>query len=221
MAAPMKLITESQDYVLVETVLGENPATRNYYITGVFLQANIQNRNGRVYPIDILSQEVDRYNRAYVSQNRALGELGHPEGPTINMERVSHLITDLHQDGNNFIGKAKILDTPYGKIVKSLIDEGVKLGVSSRGMGSLRENSRGVQEVGDDFVLCTGADIVADPSAPSAFVQGIREGKEWIFENGLLKEKDTVRVKQAMNKLSVKEAEAFMVREFSNFLSKL
>jgi Kyanoviridae head maturation protease len=137
------------------------------------------------------------------------------------MERVSHLITDLHQDGNNFIGKAKVLDTPYGKIVKSLIDENVKLGVSSRGMGTLRENSRGVQEVGDDFVLCTGADIVADPSAPSAFVQGIREGKEWVFANGLLTEKDVTRVERAMKKLTVTESETFMISEFSRFLKKL
>jgi hypothetical protein len=217
----MKLITESHDYVLVETVVGANPAMRNYFITGVFLQANIQNRNGRVYPLETLAQEVDRYNKAYVSQHRALGELGHPDGPTINMERVSHLITDLHQDGHNFIGKAKILDTPYGKIVKSLIDEGVKLGVSSRGMGSLRENSKGIVEVQDDFVLCTGADIVADPSAPSAFVQGIREGKDWVFENGVLTERDVNRIERIIETKTSGEAEAMMIREFERFLTLL
>lgn len=188
----MKLITEVACGVLTEAT-----ANKDYYIKGVFLQANLKNRNGRVYPKAILSKEVERYNREYVQQNRALGELGHPDGPTINMDRASHLIKELFPDGNNYIGKAKVMDTPMGKIVKVLIDEGVKLGVSSRGMGSLREVGDGVQEVQDDFYLATAADIVADPSAPAAFVQGIMEGKEWVWNNGILTENvlHTIRTK--------------------------
>ena len=178
----MKLICEQNDNIIIEAVSDGAGPGKNYFIQGVFLQANLQNRNGRVYPIEILEREVHRYNSAYVSQHRALGELGHPDGPTINLERTSHLIVDLFKEGNNFIGKAKILDTPHGKIVKNLIDEGVKLGVSSRGMGSLKENSRGVQEVQDDFYLATAADIVADPSAPAAFVHPITLKPSWKSE---------------------------------------
>lgn len=215
----MKLITEQNENVLVEAVkIGDD---KSYYIQGVFLQANLQNRNGRVYPLDILQKEVSRYNQSYVSQSRALGELGHPDGPTINMERTSHLIKELYQDGNNFIGKAKILDTPYGKIVKSLIDEGVKLGVSSRGMGSLKENSRGVQEVQDDFFLATAADIVADPSAPAAFVSGIMEGKEWVWNNGLLAERKVAELKKAITKAPSRKVEATVLGAWAKFLNNL
>ena len=172
----MKLISEHVDsieYLVEESKEG----AKNYRIKGVFMQAEMKNRNGRMYPMSVLEKEVGRYNKEYVNQNRAFGELGHPDGPTVNLERVSHMITDLHPDGKNFIGEAKVMDTPYGKIVKNLIDEGAKLGVSSRGMGSL-EPRRDMQVVKDDFYLATAADIVADPSAPNAFVEGIMEGKE-------------------------------------------
>ena len=215
----MKLICEQNDNIIVEASTEGSGAGKDYFIQGVFLQANLQNRNGRVYPLDILEREVGRYNSAYITQHRALGELGHPDGPTINLDRVSHLIVDLFKEGNNFIGKAKILDTPHGKIVKNLIDEGVKLGVSSRGMGSLKENSRGVQEVQDDFYLATAADIVADPSAPAAFVQGIMEGKEWIWNNGVLAEAkvDTIRRTVVEKKFSEKA----MIEAFDAFLKGL
>ena len=215
----MRLITEINENVIVESVATATAKdVKEYFIQGVFLQGNIQNRNGRVYPIDILQKEVTRYNQAYISQNRALGELGHPDGPTINMERSSHLIKELYQEGNNFIGKAKILDTPYGKIVKSLIDEGVKLGVSSRGMGTLKETSSGVQEVQDDFFLATAADIVADPSAPSAFVQGLREGKEWIWDKGILVEKECELIKKTITR---KFDEKAMLEAFDRYISVL
>jgi len=181
----MRLITEINEDIKVlkeETYNGHQ-----YYLQGVFLQGNIQNRNGRVYPIDVLDNQVTQYCNKYILEKRAFGELGHPDGPQINLERVSHMIVDLHKDGSNYIGKAKIMDTPYGKIVKNFIDEGAKLGVSSRGMGSLR-SVNGVDEVQEDFYLATAADIVADPSAPDAFVRGIMEGKEWIWDNGVLKE---------------------------------
>ena len=212
----MKLICEQNDNIIIEAVSEGAGPGKNYFIQGVFLQANLQNRNGRVYPLDILEREVSRYHGAYVSQHRALGELGHPDGPTINLERASHLIVDLFKEGNNFIGKAKILDTPMGKIVKNMIDEGVKLGVSSRGMGSLKENSRGVQEVQDDFYLATAADIVADPSAPSAFVAGIMEGKEWVWNNGLLTEAKVENIKRTV--VEKKFSEKAMLEAFDNFL---
>jgi len=215
---PMKLICEQNENIIVEAISEGAGPGKIYFIQGVFLQANLQNRNGRVYPIDILEREVARYNQAYVSQNRAMGELGHPDGPTINLDKVSHLIVDLFKEGNNFIGKAKILDTPNGKIVKSLIDEGVKLGVSSRGMGSLKENSRGVQEVQDDFYLATAADIVADPSAPAAFVQGVMEGKEWVWNNGVLTEAKVDPIKKALDK---KYDEAAAIRAFEPFMTEL
>ena len=184
----MKLISESIEdieYITEDDAEGK----KNYRIRGVFLQAEVKNRNGRIYPMPVLEKEVSRYNKEYVNKNRAFGELGHPDGPTVNLERVSHMITKLHPDGKNFIGEAKIMDTPYGKIVKNLINEGAKLGVSSRGMGSL-EPRRGAQVVKDDFYLATAADIVADPSAPNAFVEGIMEGKEWVWQNGAVKEMD-------------------------------
>lgn len=215
----MLLITEQNDNVIVQAITEGAMAGKSYFIQGVFLQANLQNRNGRVYPMDILEKEVARYNGAYVSQHRALGELGHPDGPNINLERASHLIVDLFKEGNNFIGKAKILDTPMGTIVKNLIDAGVKLGVSSRGMGSLKENGRGVQEVQDDFYLATAADIVADPSAPAAFVQGVMEGKEWVWNNGLLTEAKVDSIKKTV--VTQKFSEKAMIEAFDTFLKNL
>jgi hypothetical protein len=182
----MKLITEEIESI--EIIAEEANGKQTLYITGPFLQAEVTNRNGRCYPYTILEREVKRYNDTFIKNGRALGELGHPDGPTVNLDRVSHMITSLHAEGNNFIGKAKILDTPMGNIAKSLLGEGVKLGVSSRGIGSLVEKN-GVRYVADDFMLATAADIVADPSAPDAFVQGIMEGKEWVWEGGILKEK--------------------------------
>jgi len=214
----MKLITEEvQDaQYIVEEVNGK----KQYKIKGVFLQADIKNRNGRVYPKEILQKEVSRYNREFVNKNRAFGELGHPDGPVVNLERVSHMITDLHPDGSNFVGEAKIMDTPYGKIVKNLISEGAQLGVSSRGMGSL-VNRRGINEVGRDFYLATAADIVADPSAPDAFVEGIMEGKEWVWDNGVIKQRDIEEYKkyiQEAKRLQLAEAKANV---FKSFIEKL
>ena len=177
----MRLICETLEDV--EFICESTATGKNYFIEGVFMQANVKNRNGRVYPKAILEKEVLRYDQNYIKQSRAFGELGHPEGPTVNLERVSHMIQDITEDGDNFVGRAKILDTPYGKIVKNLIDEGARLGVSSRGMGSLKPVGRNVSQVQDDFYLATAADIVADPSAPAAFVNGIMEGKEWIWDN--------------------------------------
>ena len=215
----MKLITETLENV--EYITEETNGKTNYKIRGVFLQSEIKNRNGRVYPKDTLTQEVNRYNREFVEQKRAFGELGHPDGPTVNLERVSHMITKLYPDGNNFIGEAKVMDTPYGKIVKNLIDEGAKLGVSSRGMGSLERSRSGEARVGNDFYLATAADIVADPSAPDAFVEGIMEGKEWIWDNGVIKEKDIEEYKQyskEAKRLKIAEAKAEV---FSKFLKGL
>jgi hypothetical protein len=182
----MKLITEEIESV--EIIKEEKDGKQSLYITGPFLQAEITNRNGRCYPYPILEREVKRYTDNFIKSGRALGELGHPDGPTVNLDRVSHMITSLKAEGNNFVGKAKILDTPMGNIAKSLLDEGVKLGVSSRGLGSMVEKN-GIKYVADDFMLATAADIVADPSAPDAFVQGIMEGKEWVWEGGILKER--------------------------------
>ena len=214
----MKLITEQavQSEFLIEEIDGK----KNYKIRGVFLQADIKNRNGRVYPKEILEKEVSRYNREFINKRRAFGELGHPDGPVVNLERVSHMITDLHPDGGNFIGEAKIMDTPYGKIVKNLINEGAQLGVSSRGMGSLVRRS-GVNEVGRDFYLATAADIVADPSAPDAFVEGIMEGKDWVWDNGIIKEKDIEEWKQYINEAKrIRLAEA-QAEVFKKFIEKL
>jgi hypothetical protein len=186
----------------------------------VFLQSETKNRNGRIYPFDILNREVERYNEEYVSAGRALGELGHPDGPSVNLDRVSHKIVSLRSEGTNFIGKARILDTPMGKIAKSLLDEGVKLGVSSRGMGSLEEKN-GVKYVRDDFMLATAADIVADPSAPDAFVQGIMEGKEWVWDNGLLKEYRVSEIKQYVSEATRRNLEERKLKAFNAFLSNL
>jgi len=207
---------EEVQYLTEDAVDGK----RSYIIEGVFLQAEKKNRNGRMYPRDLLSREVARYNVNYVQQNRAFGELGHPDSPTINLDRVSHMIKSLTPDGSNFIGRAKILDTPYGKIVKNLIDEGARLGVSSRGLGSLRAQN-GVQMVQDDFYLATAADIVADPSAPDAFVRGIMEGKEWVFDNGSFKEIDYDRTKKALTEATRSDYEAIKLRQFHDWLSKL
>ena len=214
----MKLISENVEEVeyLFEE---EDGGSKNYKIRGPFLQAEIKNRNGRIYPMHILEKEVGRYNKEYIQKNRAFGELGHPDGPTVNLERVSHMITRLYPDGTNFIGEAKVMDTPYGKIVKNLIDEGAKLGVSSRGMGSLVP-MRGAQVVKDDFYLATAADIVADPSAPNAFVEGIMEGKEWVWDNGIVKEVQIAEYRKELSKKS-KHLEEKRLKVFADFMSKL
>jgi len=214
----MKLITENIEdiNILVEEKDGE----KHLYIEGVFLQSEIKNRNGRIYPLDVLTKEVERYSEEYVKAGRALGELGHPDGPTVNLDRVSHKITSLKAEGNNFMGKARILDTPMGKIAKSLLGEGVKLGVSSRGMGSLKEEN-GVKYVSDDFMLATAADIVADPSAPDAFVNGIMEGKEWVWEGGLLRERQIQEMKKEIDNASKANLEEKMLSAFNQFLSNL
>ena len=214
----MKLISEHVDDVELICEATED-GKKKYKIRGVFMQAEIKNRNGRMYPQTVLENEVKRYNKEYVKQKRAFGELGHPDGPTVNLERVSHMITKLTPEGKNFIGEAKIMDTPYGKIVKNLIDEGAKLGVSSRGMGSL-EPKRNMQIVKDDFYLATAADIVADPSAPNAFVEGIMEGKEWVWENGVVKEVEIAKYKKLLDQKQ-RDNEDKNIRIFSNFMSKL
>ena len=216
----MKLICEVNENVQFITEDKENGA-KSYFIEGIFMQGDVKNRNGRVYPSEVLARETKRYNVEYVKKNRAYGELGHPQGPTINLERVSHMITELNQDGNNFVGKAKIMcETPYGKIVKSLMDEGAQLGVSSRGMGSLKEKG-GTAEVQKDFYLATAADIVADPSAPDAFVSGIMEGKEWIWDNCIIRESEIAIAEQTIEKASRKNLEEAKLSVFKNFLSKL
>ena len=203
----MKLIREEIETakVLVE----EKDGKKHMFIEGIFLQGNLKNRNGRFYPTEVLEKEVGRYNESYVSKGRALGELGHPEGPTVNLDRVSHKIIDLHREGNNFVGKAKLLETPMGVIAKNPLDEGVSLGVSSRGMGSLRDTNEGYKVVGEDFMLATAADIVADPSAPDAFVNGIMEGVDWVWEAGLLKARDSqlVVAEETTEPVAVKEPE--------------
>jgi len=214
----MKLITENIESVQV--LIEESNGKKNLYIEGVFLQSETQNRNGRIYPFDILDREVKRYNDEYVTAGRALGELGHPDGPSVNLDRVSHKIVSLRAEGTNFIGKARILDTPMGKIAKSLLDEGVKLGVSSRGMGSLEERN-GVKYVRDDFMLATAADIVADPSAPDAFVQGIMEGKEWVWDNGILKEYRVSEYKKYISESTRRNLEERKLKAFNAFLSNL
>ncbi len=215
----MKLFCDINENIQVLTE-EPSPGQKNYFIEGIFLQGNITNRNKRRYPMETLQNEVGRYNDNFVKQKRAVGELGHPEGPTINLERVSHMITELRQEGSNFIGRAKIMDTPYGKIVKNLIDEGAKLGVSSRGMGSLEERN-GVNVVKDDFQLATAADIVADPSAPEAFVRGIMEGKEWIWESGRLIEADIEQIKKDIRKSSSRNLEETKMNVFNKFLRGL
>lgn len=216
----MKLICEVNEDLKLITEANERGG-RSYFIEGVFMQAEQKNRNGRVYPKSIMAREVERYVRENVNQNRAYGELGHPSGPTINLERVSHMIKELREDGNNYIGRAKIMETPYGNIVKSLMDDGARLGVSTRGMGSLKERN-GFMEVQDDFHLATAGDIVADPSAPDAFVHGIMEGKEWVWDNGILKEVEIANYKKRINEASrSRRTEAEVVEVFRNFISKL
>ena len=215
----MKLISESLENVKFLKEEDDN-GKKNYKIKGVFMQGGIKNRNGRVYPVAVLQKEIQRYNEKFVDENRAYGELGHPEGPTVNLDRVSHMVTSLKQDGKDFIGEAKIMDTPMGKIVKNIMDEGGKLGVSSRGMGSL-EQKNGANYVKPDFMLAAAADIVADPSAPNAFVQGIMEGKEWIWDNGLLKE---VELQEIVNDIETgvrKKIPGIQSLAFAKFLKKL
>ena len=211
----MKLITETIEDIEVLTEATSNGG-KAYKIRGVFMQADIKNRNGRVYPVQTLAKEVARYNEQFINKKRAFGELGHPDGPTVNLERVSHMITSLKSEGKNFIGEAKIMDTPYGKIVKNLIDEGAQLGVSSRGMGSIQGST-----VGKDFYLATAADIVADPSAPDAFVEGIMEGKEWVWDNGVLKSMEVERYKQQIENTKRTELAETKASIFNDFLSKL
>ena len=194
---------------------------KSYFIEGIFMQSDTRNRNGRIYPKEILQKEAKRYNTEFIQKKRAFGELGHPDGPTVNLERVSHMIEELQEVEHNFMGRAKILDTPYGKIVKNLIDEGARLGVSSRGMGSLKPVKDGIQEVQRDFYLATAADIVADPSAPDAFVAGIMEGKEWIWDNGLLKETKIQEYKNQIEKSSRKDREQTLTRTFEDFIVNL
>ena len=214
----MKLISEEiQD---AEYLIEDANGKKNYKIKGVFLQSDIKNRNGRVYPKEIMIKEVNRYNKEFVDKKRAFGELGHPDGPTVNLERVSHMITNLQQDGSNYIGEAKIMNTPYGKIVKGLIDEGAQLGVSSRGMGSL-EQRNGANYVKSDFMLATAADIVADPSAPDAFVQGIMESKEWVWDNGRLVERDVDAWRKEIRSASRRKLEEKKLEIFGNFLKNL
>ena len=216
----LKLISEhieqDTDYLIEDTEDGN----KSYKIKGIFMQADVKNRNGRVYPMEVLNKEVKRYNKEYINEKRAFGELGHPDGPTVNLERASHMITALYPDGKNYIGEAKILGTPMGSIVKNLMDEGAKLGVSSRGMGSL-DQKNGANYVRDDFYLATAADIVADPSAPNAFVEGIMEGKEWIWNNGLIKEADVAEIRDNIEENSRKKNTKANSLEFAKFLQKL
>jgi hypothetical protein len=214
----MKLISE--EVQSAEYLIEEKNGKKEYKIKGVFLQSNIKNRNGRVYPREILVREVNRYNKEFVNKNRAFGELGHPDGPTVNLERVSHMVKSLKEDGDNFIGEAKIMDTPYGKIVKGLIDEGAQLGVSSRGMGSIM-NRNGINFVKDDFYLATAADIVADPSAPDAFVEGIMESREWVWDNGVLKQVDIESWKKQIQEAKRTVLEEKKLKVFKSFLTKL
>ena len=211
----MKLITETIENIEVLTEQNAN-GKKDYKIKGVFMQADIKNRNGRVYPVATLAKEVKRYNEQFINKKRAFGELGHPDGPTVNLERVSQMITSLKPEGKNFVGEAKIMDTPYGKIVKNLIDEGAQLGVSSRGMGSIQSST-----VGKDFYLATAADIVADPSAPDAFVEGIMEGKEWVWDNGVLKSMEVEKYKQEIENTRRAELAEAKASIFNDFLSKL
>jgi len=216
----MKLIKEEVSHVNFLTEMNEKTGQKEMFIEGIFMQAETKNRNGRVYPFDVLNKEVERYNREYVNKNRAFGELGHPDSPTINLDRVSHMITKLYPDGNNIMGKAKIMDTPNGKIVKSLLDGGASLGVSTRGVGSLKPHN-GYQLVQDDFHLATAADIVADPSAPNAFVQGIMENAEWVLTDTGWKEVQFEMAKKQIKEASKNDIEAVALRLFENFISKL
>ena len=216
----MKLITE--EISSVKFVTEGKGSSKKMYIEGTFLQGEIKNRNGRMYPVSTLAKEVGRYNEAFVNKGRALGELGHPDGPTVNLDRVSHKIVSLRQEGNNFVGKAQLLDTPMGKIAKSLLDEGVMLGVSSRGIGSIKEDTNGVKVVGEDFMLATAADIVADPSAPDAFVSGIMEGKDWVMDGSIVREKLVERTYKQINTLvDERSLQENKLALFNKFLSSL
>ena len=215
----MKLIREEIETAKVTITEGKN-GKKSHFIEGVFLQGEIKNRNGRMYPISTLQREAKNYNTKYIEKGRALGELGHPDGPTINLDRVSHLITSLKQEGNNYVGKARLLDTPMGNIAKNLIDEGVKLGVSSRGLGTIRERD-GVKVVMDDFMLATAADIVADPSAPDAFVNGIMEGKEWIYNNGSVQEQTVEQIKKRIDNAALNQMEQVKLSAFNQFMQQL
>jgi len=218
----MKLITEMIESEVDFVTEAKEDGGKNYFIEGVFMQGNIKNRNGRMYPMETLAKEVKRYNKEYVEQNRAYGELGHPQGPTINLERVSHMIKDLHQDGNNIIGRAKIMtETPMGKIAKNLMDEGAKLGVSSRGMGTLKPGKDGVNMVQSDFQLATAADIVADPSAPNAFVEGVMEGVEWLQIDDRWVPQYIEETQKAIRKVSKAELQEAKIRAFEKFLKQL
>lgn len=216
----MKLITEvfEQNKIIVEEKLGKG---KQYFIEGIFLQSELKNRNGRVYPEQVMDKEVQRYTEEYINKNRAYGELGHPDTPSINLDRVSHMITSLKKEGTNYVGRAKILDTPMGKIAKGLLDGGANLGVSSRALGSLKTNRDGVQVVQDDFMLSTAADIVADPSAPNAFVQGIMEGREWVFVDGKYVERQIEEAKKIIQKATSSQLNEMSIKAFQDFLSKI
>lgn len=218
----MKLVTEINEEIKFNVLEEEGTGKKSHFIEGIFLQGDIKNRNGRMYPSETLAKEVQRYNEEYVKQNRAYGELGHPNGPTINLERVSHMIKDLKQEGSNFVGKAKILDTPYGNIVKNLMDEGARLGVSSRGMGTIKERN-GMNVVQDDFMLATAADIVADPSAPQAFVNGVMEGVEWVYDaaSGNFKSMTVLEDIKEIGKRDVKKLHEQTLKLFDKFLKTL
>ena len=220
MGYTLKLISEHIEHDADFLIEQDDKGNKNYKIKGIFMQADIKNRNGRIYPMEVLQKEVKRYNKQYINEKRAFGELGHPDGPTVNLERASHLITGLYPDGKNFIGEAKVLSTPMGNIVKSLMDDGAKLGVSSRGMGSL-DQKNGANYVRNDFYLATAADIVADPSAPNAFVEGIMEGKEWVWNNGLIKEADIAQMKDNIEENHAKRNPKADALEFAKFLQKL
>ena len=216
----MFLISEHQSDEISLVEEKDANGQKHQFIEGVFLQTELKNRNGRVYPMNIMEKEVNRYNKEFIKKNRAYGELGHPDGPTINLERVSHLITSLRQEGNNYVGKARLLDTPMGNIAKNLVDEGVKLGVSSRGLGSIKEMD-GVKVVMDDFMLATAADIVADPSAPDAFVNGIMEGKEWIYNNGAVQEQTVEQIKKRIDNAALNQMEEVKLSAFNQYLQQL
>ena len=217
----MKLISEFNDYSISPVIVeGKEDGKKDYFIEGIFMQSEIKNRNGRIYPKEVIQKEVKRYNKEFVEQDRAFGELGHPEGPTINLDKVSHMITKLEEDGNNFVGRAKILSTPNGQIVKNLIDDGAKLGVSSRGLGSL-ESKGNAQYVKDDFQLATAGDIVADPSAPEAFVNGIMEGTEWVYESGILKARDIEDMQKEMKSARLNQLEETKLKLWKRFVGNL
>jgi len=217
----MKLISEFNDYAVTPVIVEENEkGEKDYFIEGVFMQSDIKNRNGRIYPEQVMKKEVDRYRKEFVDKDRAFGELGHPDGPTINLDKVSHMITKLEEDGNNFMGRAKILSTPNGQIVKNLINDGAKLGVSSRGLGSL-EQKNGAQYVKNDFQLATAADIVADPSAPEAFVEGIMEGVEWVYENNILKAKEVEQMRDDLRTAKLNKLEEVKLNVWKKFVENL